>query len=82
MERGCSFIELAHMHLVLKEYCGNATHDVKQCREKCPNSRVPHHYAFLSVDRRLQERGNFIECDGMLAVYIPCIIYRWKTTDP
>jgi hypothetical protein len=55
-----------------KECSGNATHDVKQCREKYPDSRVPNHYAFLSVDHRLQEREYFMECNGMLAVYIPC----------
>jgi hypothetical protein len=45
------------MHLVLGEYIGNATGDIRRYREKYCNRRVPNNRNFLSVDRRLRQTG-------------------------
>lgn len=79
MENGSSFIELAHMNFVLKNIV-EMLHTMLNNAEK--NILIKERQIISVLLTSGSKRENFMECDGMLAVYIPYIMYRWKTTDP
>jgi hypothetical protein len=52
-----TFLELAHMHLVLGEMRGSTLGARRRYVELYPNRRAPNTRTFVFVDRRLRETG-------------------------